>query len=183
MGVLIPADFDTRTIPNITERRVVENLRDRLTDSWRIIPRVDIATPRRPYEVDVLIFHEKYGIAGIEVKGGQLRIEQGEWVQGSHRLDVSPPRQSQNACFELRNILRDKHSSLYQLRIESAVALPDCNEIGVDPLEAQRPQLLFQEDFEHLGRDLAAATGAVAVLGKADGLAHVVTLQGETENL
>ena len=78
MGLLIPADYDTRLIDNVTERRVVENLRDRLSDSWYIISRLDIATAKRPFEVDVLIFHQDYGIAGIEVKGGRLRVDDGE---------------------------------------------------------------------------------------------------------
>jgi hypothetical protein len=65
MGVLIPADYDLRILTNPAERRVVENLRDRLTHSWKIIPRLDVASAKRPHEVDVLIFHEKYGVIGI----------------------------------------------------------------------------------------------------------------------
>ncbi len=91
MGLLIPADYDTRLIDNVTERRVVENLRDRLSDSWYIIPRLDIATAKRPFEVDVLIFHQDYGIAGIEVKGGRLRVDDGEWYRGSDILEPPLP--------------------------------------------------------------------------------------------
>ena len=65
MGILIPADYDTRTIEDAKEQQVVENLRDRLSDSWYIIPRLDVANPQHPYEIDILIFHEGWGIAGI----------------------------------------------------------------------------------------------------------------------
>ena len=150
MGLLIPADYDTRLIDNVTERRVVENLRDRLSDSWYIIPRLDIATAKRPFEVDVLILHQDYGIAGIEVKGGQLRVDDGEWYRGSDILEPSPPRQAQNACYELRKRLRKHHDCFQHIEIQHAIALPDCEDVGATTLGVLRDQILFRTDLENL---------------------------------
>ena len=150
MGLLIPADYDTRLIDNVTERRVVENLRDRLSDSWYIIPRLDIATAKRPFEVDVLIFHQDYGIAGIEVKGGRLRVDDGEWYRGSDIIEPSPPRQAQNACYELRKRLRKHHDCFQHLEIQHAIALPDCEDVGATTLGVLRDQILFRTDLENL---------------------------------
>ena len=37
--------------------------------------------------------HEKNGFLAIEVKGGPVRIEEGEWYRGDHLFDASPIRQ------------------------------------------------------------------------------------------
>jgi hypothetical protein len=132
MGVLIPADFDVRVLEDATERRVVENLRDRLTHSWKIIPRLDVATAKRPYEVDVLIFHEKYGVIGIEVKSGQVTVREGEWYAGSRRLDVPAPRQAQDACYALRDRVRESHICFDHFHVHHAVAMPDSDDKGID---------------------------------------------------
>ena len=154
MGVLIPADFDLRILTNPAERRVVENLRDRLTHSWKIIPRLDVASAKRPHEVDVLIFHEKYGVIGIEVKGGQVTVKEGEWYVGKRRLDTPAPRQAQDACYALRDRVRQAHHCFEQFHVHHAVAMPDTDDTGIDlvPLQATRETLLFQEDLNHVGK-------------------------------
>lgn len=147
MGVLVPYNLSTLDISNETERRVVENFRDRLSDSWHIIPRLDIVTSRRPYEVDVLLFHESDGIIGVEVKGGPFRIEQGVWKRRHESFDTSPPRQAQNACYALRDRLRDHDPMFERLEIMSAVALPDCQRFEFDLPEVLPEQIFFQDDL------------------------------------
>jgi hypothetical protein len=147
MGILIPADYDTRTIEDAKEQQVVENLRDRLSDSWYIIPRLDVANPQHPYEIDILIFHEGWGIAGIEVKGGRLEVKDGEWYRGPHMLSPSPPRQAQDACYELRDKLREHHDCFEYIEIQFSVALPDCDDVGNLTVGIVREQILFQEDL------------------------------------
>ena len=101
MGILIPANFDLRIL-NRSEKRVVEILRDRLSDSWKIIPHLEFATKKRSYEIDVLIFHEKYGVIGIEVKGEQVSLQDGTWKAGKRVLDESPSVQSRKSCRALK---------------------------------------------------------------------------------
>ena len=56
------------------EKSIVRVLADGLSDSWFIYTRLDLWTPQRPYEIDVLVMHEKYGFLAMEVKGGPVRI-------------------------------------------------------------------------------------------------------------
>ena len=158
MGVLIPEDYNIRIIPNSAERLVVQNLRDRLSDSWKIIPRLDVATVKRSYEVDVLIFHQQYGVIGIEVKGGQVSVREGEWYVGERRLDTPAPRQAQDACYKLRDRVRQSHDCLNKFHIQHAVAMPETDDSGVDlvPLQAIRESLIFQEDLRNIGRRIIA---------------------------
>lgn len=147
MGVLIPHDLATSTIPDETERRVVENFRDRLSDAWYIIPRLDVVTAKRPFEVDILLFHERDGIIGVEVKAGPFRIEQGIWKRRNEEFEVSPPRQSQNACYALRERLRDHDPIFDRIQILNAVALPDCRRFNFNIPEVLPEQILFQDDM------------------------------------
>ena len=134
-------------LENEAERRVVENFRDRLSDSWHIIPRLDVVTQDRPYEVDVLLFHEDNGIIGVEVKAGPFRVEEGVWKRRGEVFDTSPPRQAQNACYALRDRLRDHDPMFKHIEIMSAVALPDCGRFPFDLPEVLPEQIFFQEDL------------------------------------
>ena len=59
------------------EARVVQLLVDGLSDGWFVIPRLDVAARRRPYEVDVLLIHPGYGLLAVEIKGGPFEIVEG----------------------------------------------------------------------------------------------------------
>ena len=147
MGVIIPSDLKVSEIPDKMERQVVENFRDRLSDSWYIIPRLDVVTKSRPHEVDVLLFHERDGIIGVEVKAGPFRIEDGLWKRRDEVFDVPPPRQSQNACYALRDRLEDHDRIFKHLQILSAVALPECGRFPFDIPETLPEQIFFKEDL------------------------------------
>jgi hypothetical protein len=106
MGILIPANYDLRKLTDKYEKRVVQILRDQLSDSWKIIPRLELATEKRSHEIDILIFHEKYGVIGIEVKGGQVSLQDGTWTAGKRTLEESPSVQSRNSCRALKKKLQ-----------------------------------------------------------------------------
>ena len=77
MGLLIPEDLPLSRLDR-SERRVVQKLISGLRDSWIIIPRYDLSTPRRPYELDVLLVNDRVGVVGVEVKGGPVEIREGD---------------------------------------------------------------------------------------------------------
>ncbi|MDP7352006.1 MAG: NERD domain-containing protein, partial [Acidimicrobiales bacterium] len=104
MGLLIPEDLPLSRLDR-SERRVVQKLISGLRDSWIIIPRYDLSTPRRPYELDVLLVNDRVGVVGVEVKGGPVEIREGEWYRGNSPLR-SPVRQAQDASYALRDRLR-----------------------------------------------------------------------------
>jgi hypothetical protein len=151
MGVLIPANYDLRNLDkSLPEKRVVQLLRDQLSDSWKIIHRLDLATEKRPYEIDVLIFHEKYGVIGIEVKGGQVSLQGGAWTAGKRILKEPPAVQSKNSCRALQKKLRETAPSLENIKIHSAVAMPDSDdsEVDITPLDVVPESFFFQSDLQ-----------------------------------
>ena len=46
MGILVPPNFPMSLLANEAERRVVELLCDRLTDTWMVIPDVGLLSQR-----------------------------------------------------------------------------------------------------------------------------------------
>ena len=111
MGIVHPDRSIFKSLKG-AEKAFVPVLADGLSDSWFIFTRQDLWTPQRPYEIDVLVMHEKYGFLAMEVKGGPVRIEQGEWYRGDHHFEPSPVRQSQNAAYKLRDHLQQNSESL-----------------------------------------------------------------------
>ena len=107
------------------EKTFVQVLADGLSDAWFIFTRQDLWTKERPYEIDVLLMHEKYGFLAMEVKGGPIRIEKGEWYRGDEHFTVSPIRQVQDAAYELRDCLSEESLQLEHVQIAHAVVFPD----------------------------------------------------------
>jgi hypothetical protein len=150
MGVFIPIDYDISRIQNATEVRVVEALRDRLSDSWHIIPNLDIAKENRPYEIDVLLLHKDFGLLALEVKGGPVEIQHGMWKRRGETFDVAPPKQAQNSAYALRNVLRNSDDSLKHLHVAHGVVLPDVTSFDFTGLiDVQPAQLFLRDDLEN----------------------------------
>ena len=151
MAGLVPTDLPIDQLEN-NEKKLVLRLLNQLNDSWLVIPRFDIRGKRRTYELDVLLINQNYGLIGIEVKGGKVEIISGAWHQNAEMLSVSPPRQAQNAAYELRNILRLRSPKLLEyVHVDYAVALPGVNELNnVLPPDVERGRLILNSDMQDL---------------------------------
>lgn len=149
MGVFIPDDYRVANISNPTERQVAEIARDLLSDSWHIIANLDIAKETRPYEIDLLLLHKDYGLFALEIKGGPFEVRNGIWHRRHEIFTVSPPKQSQNSAYALRDVLRASDPSLARIHIEHGVVLPDVREGDFTNLPEILPtQLFLQTDLE-----------------------------------
>ena len=97
MGLLVPTDFDLRTIENGDEREVVGRLVDGLTDGWLIFPNVTFHSDR-PHEIDVVLLHEEQGVVHLEVKGHRVYVQAGDWYgrQGKVRLGIEEYSATEN---------------------------------------------------------------------------------------
>ena len=124
MGFVHPDRSIIRSLKG-AERTFVQVLADGLSDSWSIFTRQDLWTEERPYEIDVLLMHEKYGFLAMEVKGGPIRIEKGEWYRGNERFSNSPIRQIQDATYEFRDYLRSQSMQMGHVQLAHAVVFPD----------------------------------------------------------
>jgi hypothetical protein len=149
MGVLVPGEFPMSSLKNDAERLVVQRLCDRLTDSWLVIPAVGLSDDDRDREIDVVVAHERDGIAVIEVKGHRPTIRNGQWYSGQSLMDPQPHAQAHGNAYALRERIRALHPTLSKVRVEYAVAFP--NIAGIDghlPPEVDRTQVLTFPDLE-----------------------------------
>ena len=148
------------------ERVFAEILVEYLSDDWLIISQLDMISPGRPYEIDFLLVNPQYGLISIEVKGGEVDVKDGKWYRknssGSETLfNPSPPRQAQDAAFELRDALRENHSSFDHLKVAHGVALPDVEAISGDlPLDVTREMLFLSGDMTQIEEKVIACIEA-----------------------
>ena len=150
MGIVHPDRSIFKSLKG-AEKAFVPVLADGLSDSWFIFTRQDLWTPQRPYEIDVLVMHEKYGFLAMEVKGGPVRIEQGEWYRGDHHFEPSPVRQSQNSAYKLRDHLQQNSEYFKHVSIPHAVVLPDVLKLeGELPPSCTEDMLLLNPAYENI---------------------------------
>ena len=148
MGLLVPDDFPMSLLANDAERLVVESLRDRLSDGWLVIPNVGL-TGQRDRQMDIVIAHEREGIAVIEVKGHRAKIRGGLWCSDGRPLEPQPLSQARDNAYELRNRLRSCSSALTHIQVEYAVAFPNIFELLGDlPPDVHPTQVLTSHDLE-----------------------------------
>ena len=148
MGLLIPHNFPIESLVNDAERLVVSTLIDRLTDGWYVIPDVGIlgATDR---QMDIIVAHERDGVAVIEVKGHRAQLERGVWCANGQALIPQPLTQAKHNAYELRAKLRAAHPSLERVNVEYGVVFPNTKElVGHLPPDADRAQFLLAGDLE-----------------------------------
>ena len=148
MGLLVPENFPMRSLANSEERLVVEALRDRLTDGWLVIPNVGL-TGQRDRQMDIVIAHERDGIAVIEVKGHRPNIRGGIWCSNGRPMEPQPLVQAKDNAYELRSRLRSSAEALNHVRVEYGVAFPNVlGVVGDLPPDVDPSQILTSLDLE-----------------------------------
>ncbi len=167
MAKMIPAEiYDSKV--SSAERRVFNLLdKDPDTDGWRVLHSVGLARrPTGPYgEIDFVVMIPREGILCLEVKGGRVSCEEGEWrTMDRHgnlaTLKKSPFMQARDSMFALRNMVVDhfgSRSSESDCPIGSAVVFPDVVCPPVTP-EIERSDVIDSED---LRRPISASIGRV----------------------
>lgn len=131
MGVLVPEDLDLASLRNEAERRVVEALRDGLTDGWLVIPHVPLSLTDRDREIDVVVVHPGFGVAALEVKGHRaINVRSGVWHGPDLPMAPQPPTQARQNAYALRDLLREADTTLGRIFVEYAVVLPNSHAIA-----------------------------------------------------
>ena len=86
---------------------VVDKLREQLSEDSLIVVGQRVSTDEKEHEVDILVAIPGAGIIAMEVKAGQITVEDGQWVQGSgtktHVID--PVTQCRDALYALRGFV------------------------------------------------------------------------------
>lgn len=115
-----PIDLEAEKVPgaeiNYAELAVLEALDKGLDDKWHVFHRLNWREVgpqgEKVGESDVLLLHPAYGILVIEIKGGGIRSDKGDWYQTNLRtgidrkLDRSPFQQARAGRFYFSDKLR-----------------------------------------------------------------------------
>lgn len=153
MARLIP-----ESLPNGTpasELHVFESF-SRLGDSWTVMWNVPVGLFGKPTatlrQIDFLLIHEHQGILVVEVKGGAIRVERGQWwtqPRGStewKKLARSPFDQAADQRFVLQRYLTEKFK-IDRRALAHAVAFPATIVPGDLGPDAPRGLIIDLEDL------------------------------------
>src|SRR3978361_2360288 len=91
------------------ERTVFEALRDQLPDECALFYSVGLLEDSREHEADFVVAWPGQGVAVIEVKGGHITRERGQWFQasaGSKHEIQNPMTQAQDCRHVLQRYAR-----------------------------------------------------------------------------
>ncbi|MET1035681.1 MAG: NERD domain-containing protein [Arthrobacter sp.] len=110
------------------EREVFERLRAALPDDVVVAHSVRVRNGRAEHEIDFLVLWPHVGLAAIEVKGGLVGVENGQWHQsggrGGKRKIGSPLAQCQDAAHAFRESLAPKISDRLSSRFAYVACFP-----------------------------------------------------------
>lgn len=147
------------------ERTVWQALRDQLPDDAALFHSVALKERGQDYEADLVVAWPGVGIAVIEVKGGAITREHGQWWQGDragrHRID--PVTQARDCQYVLHRFLREHANPAANARSAHLVAFPHTH-VPRDWETAGCPRGLMIGSSE-LSAAAARTRGAVEVFG------------------
>lgn len=111
----------------VAEKAVWQALRNSLPDDCVLAHSVQVRDGRAEHEIDLLVLWPGVGMAAIEVKGGLVSIDNGQWCQsdrsGKHRI-LSPVAQSQGSLHAFKNWIGRQLGTPVTSRFAYMVALP-----------------------------------------------------------
>ena len=140
MAHFIPETFDTSKRPP-SEQAVFEAIQRHLSDDWIVFHSFtyiarDQASKVWDREIDFLLYHPFKGFLVIEVKGGSISYQNGQWYQDNQPID--PVEQAKRNKYTLMEFLQKKLNRPIPLRFAHAVCFPSCDKNAtVWPADAQ----------------------------------------------
>ncbi len=156
MARMIPAQIDEATM-SAAERTVFKLFAsDPGTETWTVLHSLGLA--RRvsgPFgEIDFVVILPAAGIVCLEVKGGGVACNAGEWTTRdrhgeTHRMKRSPFKQAREGMFALKNSIAERfgrQSGEARFPVGSAIVFPDVACPPISP-EFERPDVIDREDL------------------------------------
>ncbi|WP_218713549.1 NERD domain-containing protein/DEAD/DEAH box helicase [Arthrobacter sp. BF1] len=149
---LIPPEPDFSD-GQLAEKAVWDVLKASLPDDVVLVHSVQVRHGRSEHEIDILVLWPGVGLAAIEVKGGLVTNEHGQWFQsggadGKHKLK-DPLAQSQGSQHAFKLWLQDHMGMLLTSRFVYMAAFP-YSYVGQDWVKSGNPRnlLLDQDDLK-----------------------------------
>lgn len=153
MARMLPQDFDV-TVTSAAERRIFDLLKnDPGTGEWTVIHSLGLARRgKKPYgEIDFVVLIPGGGIYCIEVKGGRIACQNGEWTTTDRHgrtgsLKRSPFLQAREGMFAIRDAVLKQAPAGFPRDVVFgyAVAFPDIS-FDIDSPEWEDWQVIDRE--------------------------------------
>ena len=128
MAWLVPSTMKVDEIWPRSEREVVKTLVGKLSKDWVVIPKVYITHKGKNAEIDVVLVSPNRGVYFLEVKGGPVWVEDGQWrtrdKDGKPADIKNPIEQVVAAKHQLVKRLMAMDFDLTDLFIRDIVVLP-----------------------------------------------------------
>ncbi|CAM4078510.1 NERD domain-containing protein [Janibacter anophelis] len=127
MPRLIPED---PRFTNESERVVWERLRDSLRPEDTLIVNFRLTDTTKDHEADLVLVLPDAGVVVVEIKGGGVRVEDGQWTIRRHgkRVPIDPVGQARDARYAVRQFIESDRrwadSSRTRVRTAHAVVTP-----------------------------------------------------------
>ncbi len=166
MAQLFPNDFDLTGI-EYSEERAIKMLIASLDDSWIIIPNVSILVNRQDSEIDIILVSFDIGVYLIEVKGGAITIDKGQWKSNGTKIQ-DPIAQIRSAKHSLISRLRKQRFDLTGFFMQHVVAFPDIVDFPADGAGPDCPRkiVLTQADLKNPIPTMSALSDESTVVPK-----------------
>lgn len=155
MAQLFPEDFDIQQLEP-SEQRVVSALIDHCDDNWIIVPKIPITVDKKDAEIDVALVSFDHGVVLVEVKGGRIGVEAGQWSSHGKKIK-NPVEQAMKSKHALLKRLGHLRIDLRGVFISHAVAFPDIVDFPDEGVGMDCPR-----DIVLTGTDLTRADAALA---------------------
>jgi hypothetical protein len=111
----------------VAEKAVWDALKNSLPDDVVLAHSVQVRDGRAEHEIDILVLWPGVGMAAIEVKGGRVSVDNGQWLQsdrsGVHKIQ-SPVAQSQGSLHAFKNWIGRQLGTPLTSRFAYMVSVP-----------------------------------------------------------
>ncbi|MCH8034839.1 MAG: NERD domain-containing protein [Bacteroidetes bacterium] len=128
MARMIPPEFDNIN-KSEAEKHLYYKLNETFDDNWIIFHSYSFEGRNKENkiidaEIDFLLLNKNYGILILEVKGGQLKCEEGIWYQNSIKIK-DPINQARSNKYKVKEHLKTYIKPDFPFAVGHAVCFPD----------------------------------------------------------
>ena len=133
MAIMYPKSLD-EYVPTDSEKLVYYSLKTQLPDQFEVFYSVswsELEKGKRLInsEADFVVLDPEQGFICLEVKGGNVRVHDGEWYvsdsfHGERHLNVSPYEQAEKSMYHFIKVYANRYNYTYKGTYGAGVVFP-----------------------------------------------------------
>lgn len=152
--------MDEQQFAHPTERMVWEHLTAQRPHDWIVLPNLRLTEEAKDHEIDLLVLAPGIGVLALEVEGGQVWVQDGQWRQGRAARRIHPISTTRSSLYALREYVETdpRWGGRRRVLFSHALVLPNTavDDDFAHP-ECPRWQVHGRGDLPHLVERLEAA--------------------------